>query len=142
MTFGDFANLAAIIGAVAVGVVVSLFYVAYQIRQNTSAVRSATAQAVRENFAAWYQLLAGDSELVQFTVDGLRDLRGTLGDAEGAVRRNLYGVSLVLAECLLQVARGVALADLMDGLGASDDEPRLRAGGQRLLERTGISIWR
>jgi hypothetical protein len=49
MNLGDLANLGQIIGAIAV--VVSLFYVAYQIRQNTNAVRSATAQAVNEHFA-------------------------------------------------------------------------------------------
>ena len=42
MNLNDLANLGQIIGAVAV--VISLFYVAHQIRQNTNAVRSATAQ--------------------------------------------------------------------------------------------------
>jgi len=46
MNLGDLANLGQIIGAAAV--VISLFYVAHQIRQNTNAVRSATAQAVHE----------------------------------------------------------------------------------------------
>jgi uncharacterized protein with HEPN domain len=41
MNLNDLANLGQIIGAIAV--VVSLFYVANQIRQNTNAVRSATA---------------------------------------------------------------------------------------------------
>ena len=41
MNLNDLANLGQIIGAVAV--VISLFYVASQIRQNTNAVRSATA---------------------------------------------------------------------------------------------------
>ena len=46
MNLNDLANLGQIIGAVAV--VISLFYVASQIRQNTNAVRSATAQAVQQ----------------------------------------------------------------------------------------------
>lgn len=71
MNLGDLANLGQIIGAIAV--VASLFYVAYQIRQNTNAVRSATAQAVHEHFASWYQLLAADAELSQIVVNGLRD---------------------------------------------------------------------
>ena len=41
MNLNDLANLGQIIGALAV--VISLFYVAHQIRQNTNAVRSATA---------------------------------------------------------------------------------------------------
>jgi hypothetical protein len=71
MNLGDLANLGQIIGALAV--VVSLIYVALQIRQNTNAVRSAAAQVVHEHFASWYHLLANDAELSQIAVNGLRD---------------------------------------------------------------------
>ncbi len=71
MSLGDLANLGQIIGAIAV--VISLFYVAYQIRQNTNAVRSATAQTVHEHFAKWYHLLAADGDLSQIVANGLRD---------------------------------------------------------------------
>jgi hypothetical protein len=71
MNLNDLANLGQIIGAVAV--VISLFYVASQIRQNTNAVRSATAQAVHEHFAKWYHLVAADDELAQIVAKGLRD---------------------------------------------------------------------
>jgi hypothetical protein len=71
MNLSDLANLGQIIGAVAV--VISLFYVASQIRQNTNAVRSATAQTVHEHFAKWYHLVAADDELAQIVPKGLRD---------------------------------------------------------------------
>jgi hypothetical protein len=71
MNLGDLANLGQIIGAAAV--MISLFYVAHQIRQNTNAVLSAAAQAVHEHFASWYHLLASDAELSQVVVNGLRD---------------------------------------------------------------------
>jgi hypothetical protein len=71
MNLNDLANLGQIIGAVAV--VISLFYVASQIRQNTNAVRSATAQAVHEHFSIWYNLVAADAELAQIAANGLRD---------------------------------------------------------------------
>ena len=71
MNLNDLANLGQIIGAVAV--VISLFYVASQIRQNTNAVRSATAQTVYEHFANWYNLVAADAELAQIVANGLRD---------------------------------------------------------------------
>jgi hypothetical protein len=71
MNLNDLANLGQIVGAAAV--VVSLIYVALQIRQNTNAVRSATAQTVHEHFASWYHLLAADAELSQVVVNGLRD---------------------------------------------------------------------
>ena len=57
----------------AFGVLASLVYVGYQIRQNTQAVRSATAQAVHDNYAAWYQGYANDPVLMKIAVDGLRD---------------------------------------------------------------------
>src|SRR6267154_2178390 len=71
MNLNDLANLGQIIGALAV--VISLFYVASQIRQNTNAVRSATAQTVDEHFAKWYHLVAADDELAQIVPKGLRD---------------------------------------------------------------------
>ncbi len=71
MNLGDLANVGQVIGAIAV--VVSLFYVANQIRQNTNAVRSATAQTVHEHFANWYHLIAADAELARIAANGLRD---------------------------------------------------------------------
>ena len=71
MTLNDLANLGQVIGALAV--VISLIYVALQIRQNTNAVRSATAQTVHEHFANWYNLIAADAELAQIAAKGLRD---------------------------------------------------------------------
>ena len=79
MSLGDLANLGQVIGAIAV--VVSLFYVAHQIRQNTNAVRSATAQTVHEHFAKWYHLVAADDELAQIVAKGLRDY-GSLSEKE------------------------------------------------------------
>lgn len=59
----------------ALAVLGSLIYVGSQIRQNTQAVRSATAQAVHDNYAAWYQGYANDPALMKIAVDGLRDYR-------------------------------------------------------------------
>jgi hypothetical protein len=71
MSLGDLANLGQIIGAIAV--VVSLIYVALQIRQNTNAVRAATSQSVHEHFANWYNSLACDASLSKIVIDGLRN---------------------------------------------------------------------
>ncbi len=71
MTLQDLGNIGQILGALAV--VISLFYVGSQIRQNTVAVRSSTAQAVHDNYASWYTNLAADGELMQISINGLRD---------------------------------------------------------------------
>ena len=57
--FGEF------VGAIAV--VVTLIYLTTQIRQNTIALRSAAAQDVHENFAAWYLSAQGDASLLSIS---------------------------------------------------------------------------
>jgi hypothetical protein len=71
MTLQDWSNLAQVIGGLAV--VISLFYVGFQIKRNTSAVRSATAQAIHNNYGDWYMNLMGDAELNRIALKGLRD---------------------------------------------------------------------
>ena len=139
MNLNDLANIGQVIGAIAV--VISLFYVASQIRQNTNAVRSATAQTVHEHFAKWYHLVAADDELAQIVAKGLRDY-GSLSEKESSVCRNLHGVSFLLAECISEVARGTARLTALEGLGACHHESSLRAGWQDVLERARLYVRR
>ena len=81
MTLTDLANIGQVIGAIAV--VISLIYVAYQIQQNTNAVRAATAQSVHEHFANWYNSFARDASLSQIAINGLKDY-GSLSEADKA----------------------------------------------------------
>jgi len=81
MSLNDLANLGQIIGALTV--VISLIYVAFQIRQNTAAIRSATAQSVHEHFAGWYNAFACDGSLSQIAINGLKDY-GSLSETEKA----------------------------------------------------------
>ena len=81
MTLQDWSNLAQVIGALTV--VISLFYVGFQIKTNTSAVRSATAQAIHNNYADWYMNLMGDAELTRTVLKGVRDY-SSLDDGEKA----------------------------------------------------------
>ena len=71
MTLQDWSNLAQVIGGLTV--VISLFYVGFQIKRNTSAVRSATAQAIHNNYGDWYMNLMGDAELNRIALKGLKD---------------------------------------------------------------------
>ncbi len=81
MNLNDLANIGQVIGALAV--VVSLIYVAAQIRQNTNAVRAATAQSLHEHFASWYHLIASDASLAELATRGLKDY-ASLSDTEKA----------------------------------------------------------
>jgi hypothetical protein len=140
MSLNDLANIGQVIGAIAV--VISLIYVAMQIRQNTNAVRSGTAQTVHEHFAKWYHLVAADDELSQIVATGLRDY-GSLSEKD-RVRFycGLHGVLVLLAKCISEVAGGTPCVTTVAGLGACHHEPRLRAWWQGILERPGLHVWR
>lgn len=73
VTLQEVASIAEIAGGFAV--VISLIYVGLQLRQNTSAIRSATAQAVHDNYAAWYINLPNDPALNDLVIKGLQDYK-------------------------------------------------------------------
>lgn len=60
-----------VLGAVAV--LVTLIYLAAQIKQNTLALKSSAAQAVHENFANWYSSTQSDPKLLEISTKGMRD---------------------------------------------------------------------
>ena len=62
--------------AAAAAVVISLAFVGYEVRQNTVAVKSAAAQAVNEDFAAWYTAVQGDRKLLDVSMSGMKDYVG------------------------------------------------------------------
>ena len=61
MTIQDLGSVGELVAAIAT--VVTLVYLAIQIRSNTIATRSAAAQSVHEAFTTWYRLLAADVSL-------------------------------------------------------------------------------
>ena len=63
--------IAEVLGAVAV--LLTLFYLALQIRQNTGALKSAASQAVHENFALWYGQTQSDPVLLDISIRGMAD---------------------------------------------------------------------
>jgi hypothetical protein len=138
MNLNDPANIGQVIGAVAV--VVSLFYVAHQIRQNTNAVRSATAQTLHEHFANWYHVLASDPVLSQIAAKGLRDYT-SLSEQERVRFIATYMAFVSYSQNAFLKWREIARPATVDGVGACHHEPCVRAGGQSLLERSGLYVW-
>src|SRR4029077_16208980 len=134
MNLNDLANIGQVIGAVAV--VVSLFYVAHQIRQNTNAVRSATAQTVHEHFANWYHVLASDPVLSQIAAKGSRDYT-SLSEQERVRFIAAFMSFLSYSQnAFLKWRQKLLAPDLwLAGLGVCHHESSLRAGRQSLLER-------
>ena len=69
----------------AVGVIASLIFVGLQVNDSTKAVRSATAQAVHENFASWYMAIAEHPAELEVMLKGFGDL-----EALSAVDRAVF----------------------------------------------------
>jgi hypothetical protein len=67
----------------AVGIVGSLIFVGLQVMESAKAVRSATAQAVHDNYAGWYITLADNERALTTSAKGFVDL-GALTPAEKA----------------------------------------------------------
>ena len=63
--------LSELVGAAVV--VVSVVYLAIQVRQNTISVRSATVHAISESFADFTAKLSDDSELLELYIRGLAE---------------------------------------------------------------------
>ncbi len=57
-----------------VAILGSLVFVGLQIRDNSRAVRSATAQAVHDNYGAWYTALAGNEAALETSAKAFVDL--------------------------------------------------------------------
>jgi hypothetical protein len=69
--------------AAAIAVVISLIFVGFEIRQNSTIVQSAAAQAVHVNFANWYTAAQSDPVLLELSTKGMRDY-SSLSETEKA----------------------------------------------------------
>ena len=67
--------------AAALCIVGSLIFVGLQVKENSKAVRSATAQAVHDNYGSWYIALADNEDAQATSTKGFADL-GSLTPAE------------------------------------------------------------
>jgi hypothetical protein len=140
MSLNDRANLGQVIGAIAV--VISLIYVAFQIRQNTNAVRSATAQTVHEHFAKWYHLVAADDKLAQIVPKGLRDY-ASLSEKERLRLVATFMAFLSYSQnAFLKWRQGLLAQPLWRRLGACHHELYMRAGWQDIFEGAGLYVRR
>ena len=99
MTLQDLGALGEVVGGVAV--VVSLIYVAYQIRQsshqielNSRHIQASMYHATNDNFFRWFSLLAQDQELASLW---RRGLQGEALSAEEKVRHHSLAAMLFLS---------------------------------------------
>ena len=89
MTLQELAQIGAVVGGA--GVIVSFFYVAIQIRNNTRAVRAATFQQVATTFSNVYFDLARSADLCSLVVRGGDDFDSLDRIEKARFRFNLTG---------------------------------------------------
>ena len=87
MTLEDLGNIGEAVSGIAV--IVTIVYLAIQIRQNTKAVRTAAFQQVVDSFAEFSASLSHDRELVQIVINGNRDY-----DALNELDRGRYDLAM------------------------------------------------
>ena len=68
MNLNDLANIGDFLGGI--GVVISLLYLAIQIRQNTNAQRSNSRLGTTRTMTDWFSIVMADAELVRIFNDG------------------------------------------------------------------------
>jgi hypothetical protein len=81
MSLEDLGNIGEVVAAV--GVIISLIYLAVQIRQNTSTVRAAAFQDVVGNSASFLKEVFRDAELTRIWISGSEDLNSLTGVDRG-----------------------------------------------------------
>jgi hypothetical protein len=113
MTLQDLGNLGELISAIAV--VISLAYLAVQIRQNTKTVRTSTYQAVLDSSRSDTELILAHPHLERIYRVGRRD-PNELTDEERPLFRMLLGQLLVNHEIMfLHYRQGVVDEDFWRG---------------------------
>ncbi|MCH7600444.1 MAG: hypothetical protein IH973_11865 [Myxococcales bacterium] len=104
MTLEDLGNIGESVGAI--GVIVSLVYLATQIRQNTKAVRSNTSQAITDSRVEFLSSISDNPEVARMFFSGLSDL-----DSLGPDERSRFAIMMArfiatMENCHYQHLRG------------------------------------
>lgn len=132
MTITELAEVAEVVAAV--GVLLSLIYVGYEIRQNTTAVRSTAYQAIHDAEDGFWSDLAGDAGAARLWEQGLDSGPEPLaeGDRERftvVARRLIY----LFQNVHYQYRKGVVDEELWEAWLASLDEFLAEPGFREVL---------
>ena len=129
MTLSELSDLAQIIGAVAI--IVSILYLAVQIRQNTQALRLSVHHALSDSHAHYNLLLAQDSNLAKVFRAGAADLAALSVDDRDRFDRLLWHVFIQIEDAYYHFREGALPSPLSERLSkvlpAWLDQPGLRS---------------
>ena len=104
MMLEDLGNIGEFVGAI--GVVVTLGYLAVQIRRNTISVRASTFQECVRDIATLSDLLATDAELARIWSTGLRDFDALKSEERVRFAAYMLGMFRRLENVLYQTQHG------------------------------------
>ena len=104
MHLNDLANIGQIVGAIAV--VISLIYVALQIRQNTKCNSRRHCAICPRTFCQLVQLLCSRRVPFADRDQRIKGLRIVIGGGQGSLRRGLHGVPLLFSKRVFEMATG------------------------------------
>jgi hypothetical protein len=130
MSLQDLANLGEFIGGIAV--IVSLVYLAIQIRQNTQSLRAATFQTVADSISELVAPFATDSDLGRIFVAGLQADGSLSEDEERQFHFMLLGGLRRFENAYMQWRSGVLSDEQFEGF---------RNGMVRIIRSPGGQRW-
>lgn len=117
----------------ALGVIVTLAYLAVQIRQNTASVRASTLQEISEASAGFLGLLASDFELGRIFWVGLGDLEALTPEERLRFELTMLAFVRRSENMVQQVSKSQV---------GSDEWAGLRANVVSVMSRPGATAWR
>ena len=126
MTLEDLGNIGEFVAAI--GVIVTLLYLAVQIRQNTRSTRASAFQEAMRDIAAASDLLASNAELSRIWRAGMRDFDGLKPDERQ--RFAAYALSLFrrMENIFFQTQHGALDSGFGEGVIGSVRIMRSQAG--------------
>lgn len=130
MTIADLGSLGEVVGAV--GVIVSLGYLAIQIRQNTRSVRSASFQEAIRDVLEITDVLATDPELARIYWKGLEDFGSLERDERRRFSAYLVGMLRRFENLVYQTQYGALDAESWVGV---------KKTAAVTLRRRGATAW-
>jgi hypothetical protein len=130
MTLDDLGNIGELVAAV--GVIVSLIYLARQIRQNTRSVQASAFQEAMRDVYAIFDLLASDADLSRIYWASVRDLDSVSPEERRRFASYMLGVFRRMENVVFQTQQG--MLDPASWAG-------IRNTARRSLSQPGGAAW-
>ncbi len=131
MTIQDLGSIGKLIAAIAT--IATLAYLAVQMRQNTSALRSSTFQAITADMARSSEAIATNADLAEIMFKSVADSAGL-----SPVERTRYGLTMLM---IFRRFEAVYIQGLLGSIDMEMTEPFERSALQGIATGSGAQWW-